>query len=101
MPATCKPYKGWQCPLWFSEPVLTRMAMPTVILSELPADKKKQVWQRIQHDYAPMADLLKSQEFQQVKQNLERLFGPVSIGVELHRIGGTLYGVRRTTKTDH
>lgn len=63
--------------------------------------QEKQVWQRIQHDYTPMADLLKSQEFQQVKQNLERLFGPVSIGVELHRIGGTLYGVRRTTKTDH
>ncbi|MCG9597034.1 hypothetical protein L1D15_09880 [Vibrio sp. Isolate25] len=101
MPMTCKPYKGWTCPLWFSEPVLTRSAMPSVTLSELAPDKKKAVWGRIQQEYPPMADLLKSQEFQQVKQNLERLFGPVSVGVELHRIGGTLYGVRRTTKTDH
>ncbi|WP_238843275.1 hypothetical protein [Vibrio cincinnatiensis] len=101
MPATYEPYKGWICPVWYSVPVLTRTAMPIVILSELPADKKKQVWERIQQNYSPMAELLKSPEFQQVKQNLEHFFGPVSIGVELHRIGGTLYGVRRTTKTDY
>ena len=100
MPTTCEPYKGWVCPLWFSEPVLTCYAMPSVTLSKLEADKKKAVWARIQQEHPAMADLLKSQEFQQAKQNLERLFGPVSVGVELHRIGGTLYGVRRTTKTD-
>lgn len=99
MPTTCSPYKGWVCPLWFSEPVITRSAMPSVNLSELASDKKKAVWGRIQQEYPMMAELLKSQEFQQIKQNLERLFGPVSVEVELHRIGGTLYGVRRTTKT--
>ncbi|HAS63201.1 MAG TPA: hypothetical protein DCS35_11910 [Vibrio sp.] len=74
--------------------------MPSVVLSELSPEKKQQVWSHIQRDHPPMADLLKSNEFKHVKQNLERLFGPVLIGVELHRIGGSLYGVRRTTKTD-
>ena len=99
MRATCNqvpPFKGWVCPLWFWEPVLVRSEMPTVVLTTLPIARKQEVWQHIQHNHKPMADLLKSQEFQQVKQNLERQFGPVNIGVELHRIGGTLYGVRRT-----
>ncbi|EGQ9843717.1 hypothetical protein FYU92_06460 [Vibrio cholerae] len=75
--------------------------MPSVTLSELDPNKKKAVWGRIQNEYPSMADLLKSPDFQQVKQNLEHYFGPVAIGVDLKDIGGTLYGVRRTTKTDH
>ncbi|EMG1417629.1 hypothetical protein VCSRO164_0398 [Vibrio cholerae] len=99
MPATFNAYPGWKCPLWYSELVLIRLVMPSVTLSDLEPDKKQMVWAHIQQNHPTMADLLKSSEFQQVKQELERHFGPVAIGVELHRIGGTLYGVRRTTKT--
>lgn len=51
------------------------------------AGQKQMVWAHIQQNHPTMADLLKSSEFQQVKQELERHFGPVAIGVELHRIG--------------
>ncbi len=101
MLTTCEPYKGWVCPLWYSEHVLTRLAVPSVTLSELQPDKKKLVWAHIQQDHAPIAELLKSSDFQQLKTNLEHYFGPVAIGVDLKDIGGTLYGVRRKTKTDH
>lgn len=94
-------YRGWQCPLWYSTPVLTRLAAPSVVLTALEPDKKQMVWAHIQQNHQPIANLLKSSEFQQVKQNLEQYFGPVAIGVDLKDIGGTLYGVRRTTKTDH
>ncbi len=99
MPVTYS-YRGWQCPLWYSTPVLTRQTVPSVTLSALDPEKKKMVWTHIQQNHKPIADLLKSHEFQQFKQNLEQYFGPVAIGVDLKDIGGTLYGVRRTTKTD-
>jgi len=94
-------YPGWKCPLWYSTPVLTRLTIPSVTLSDLEPDKKQMVWAHIQQDHEPIANLLKSSEFQQVKKELERYFGPVGIGVDLKDIGGTLYGVRRKAKTNY
>nr|WP_223159415.1 hypothetical protein [Vibrio sp. Y2-5] len=98
MRVICKPYKGWVCPLWHCPPVLTRshLHFPSVLLSELEAGKKQQVWAHIQSNYTPIAELLKSDEFQQFKRDLETHFGPVAIGVDLKDIGGTLHGVCRT-----
>lgn len=59
------------------------------------------VWAHIQQNHEPIASLLKSAEFQQLKKDLEHYFGPVSIGVDLKDIGGTLYGVRRKTKRNN
>ncbi|MEI8634694.1 hypothetical protein P4S72_27015 [Vibrio sp. PP-XX7] len=96
-----KPDPAQVNPPWYSEPCLTRKAEPFVILSELPPETKKLVWTHIQASHPSVADLLKSDEFQQFRQQLETQFGPVGIGVDLKDIGGSLYGVRRKTQTDN
>ncbi|MCG7586851.1 hypothetical protein [Photobacterium sp. OFAV2-7] len=58
-------------------------------------------WQHIQYSYPALAELLKSDEFNAFKRQLTAHFGPVEIGVNLQDIGGTLYGVRRQTKTTY
>ncbi|SIO94684.1 hypothetical protein [Vibrio spartinae] len=96
-----KPESDKGNPPWYSELCITRKQEPFVILSELPAEKKKLVWAHIRTNYPEIADLLKSDELRQFKSRLEALFGPVGIGVDLKDIGGSLYGVRRKTQRDN
>lgn len=81
-------------PGW-AEPCLTRPQPPGVSLSRLSPEKKRMTWQHIQHNHPEIAELLKSDEFNEFKRHLTAYFGPVEIGVNLQDIGGSLYGVRR------
>lgn len=92
------PWRGYLDPGW-AEPCLSRLQPPGVSLSQLQPEKKRMVWQHIQTQHPDLAGLLTSGEFDYFKRQLTAYFGPVEIGVNLQDIGGSLYGVRRQTKT--
>lgn len=84
---------------FWPEPCNCRLQAPCVNLSRLPTDKKRLVWQHIQSQHAEVAELLSSDDFNELKRQLSAQFGPVEVGVNLQDIGGSLYGVRRQAKT--
>lgn len=68
-------------------PVLSGPEVLQVNLTQLSPEKRRPVWQRIQQHSPKTAALLSSTEFQQTKAELEAVFGPVDISVELATLG--------------
>jgi len=68
-------------------PVDSGPAALQVNLTELSPHKKRPVWERIKRNSPSTAELLSSPDFREAVANVEAVFGPVSISVDLAVLG--------------